>query len=119
MTVEADLFNCLKGLVGNRVYPDVAPGGAATPYITYQQVGGESVTFLESVMPDKANGRFQVNVWDINSIGASSLGRQVKKLLIESSTLRADPMGELIATHEPDTKLYGTRQFFSIWFSNT
>ena len=114
MTIEADLFNALKGLVSNRVYPDVAPLGATMPYITYQQVGGDSVSFLEAALPDKRNGRFQINVWSATRNEASTLMRTIATTLV--SALRADPMGEPVSDIDIDTGSYGSRQFFSIWF---
>ena len=62
MTVESMLFDALKGLVSNRVFPDIAPDLTPRPYITYQQVGGVAVNFLDPTIPSKANGRIQVNV---------------------------------------------------------
>lgn len=116
MTVESNLFDCLKGLVSNRVYPDVAPFGVEKPYITYQQVGGDVVTFIDSTMPSKRNGRFQLNVWATTRLAAAALARQVESALVTSSALRATPMGAAVSSYEPDTLLYGSRQFFSIWF---
>lgn len=116
MTVESDLFDRLKALVANRVYPDVAPAGAGTPYITYQQVGGDVVSFMESALPSKRNGRFQINVWAATRLTAAALMRDVEASLVTSTVLRADPQGGAVATFEPDTQLYGARQFFSIWF---
>jgi hypothetical protein len=116
MTVEADIFNRLKALVSNRVYPDVAPEGALKPYITYQQVGGEGVNFMENAVPSKKNGRFQFNVWATTRAEAASLSRQVEDSLVTSPVLLATVMGAPVATYEEDTKLYGTRQDFGIWF---
>lgn len=116
MTVEADIFNRLKTLVSNRVYPDVAPVGAAKPYITYQQVGGEGVNFMENAVPSKKNGRFQFNAWATTRAEAASLSRQVEDSLVTSPVLLATVMGAPVAIYEEDTKLYGTRQDFGIWF---
>jgi len=116
MTVEADIFTLLGSRVDNRVYPDVAPPGVDKPYITYQQVGGDVVSFLESAMPSKRNGRFQFNVWATTRLAASALMRQVEADLVTSTTLRAEAMGGAVSTYEEETKLYGSRQFFSIWF---
>lgn len=118
MTVEADLFAAIKSLTANRVYPDVAPVDAAKPYITYQQVGGEAVNFMESAAPGKRNGRFQINCWAETRVAAMSLARQAEDALIESTTLRAYVLGAPVAIYEEDTKLYGTRQDFSIWFAS-
>lgn len=115
MTVEVDLYNTLQSLVGGRVYPDVAPENTEKPYITYQQVGGESNNFLDATISSKKNGRFQINLWATSRIAAADLSRQIEDTLL-TSALYAMAMGAPTATYETDTKLYGTRQFFSIWF---
>jgi hypothetical protein len=38
--LEPLVFQALTGLVGGRVYPDIAPTNTPRPYITWQQVGG-------------------------------------------------------------------------------
>lgn len=118
MTVEADLFAVLGPLAGNRVYPDVAPSTAALPWITYQQVGGEVINFLESAAPGKRNARFQVNVWASTRVAAAALARQVEDTLLASTTLRATAIGAMSAQHEPETTppLFGSRQDFSVWY---
>jgi hypothetical protein len=116
MTVEADLFSALKGLVSNRVYPDVAPSGAVAPYITYQSVGGAGVNFLESAVPSKENGRFQINCWADTRAAASALSKLARNALVTSDVLRATAMGGPISNYDEDTLLYGTMRDFSIWF---
>jgi hypothetical protein len=116
MSIEADLFARLGTLVAGRVYPDVAPEGAALPYLTYQQVGGEIIGFIEGTLPSKRNGRFQISVWDTSRLSASELMRQVEASLVTSATLRALPMGAAVATYDEATQRRGARQFFSIWF---
>jgi hypothetical protein len=117
MTVEADIFNALKGLVTNRVYPDVAPSGAAKPYITYQQVGGVPVNFLESAVVGKRNGRFQFNVWADTRLAAATLSRQVEDALVTSAALHGFVLSAPVADYQEDLLLYGTRQDISIWFT--
>lgn len=116
MSVESNIVTALTSLVGGRIYPDVAPLDAAKPYITYQQVGGQVVNFLESIAPGKRNGRFQINVWAETRAQAADLSRQAEVILIEAPALLATPQAAATALYEPDTKLYGTLQFFSIWF---
>ena len=41
MTIETAIYDALKGLVGNRVFPDFAPLGTVRPFITYEQAGGD------------------------------------------------------------------------------
>lgn len=116
MAIELDITNALKPLVENRVYPDVGPDKGPRPYITFQQVGGDSVTFLEGGPPVKRYGRFQINVWGNRRDEASDLGRQVEDTLLSLTALSPEPVGGLVAVHEPETKLYGTIQDFSFWY---
>lgn len=116
MTVEFDIFDALKGLVGNRVYPDVGPADVLKPYATYQQVGGIPLNFVENAVPSKSHGRFQVNVWSTSRAECASLSRQAAAALITG--LLAEKMSEPIAMYEEDTKLYGSMQDFGIWYDN-
>ena len=113
MSLETSIFGALSALVGGRVYPDVAPDDTPTPYITYQQVGGRSVSFVDSTAPNKKNARVQINVWAATRTAASDLGRTVEDTL--RTALRATALGALVATYDPETRLRGTRQDFSIW----
>lgn len=66
-SIEAIVFAALKALVTNtdgtaRCYPDVGPANAVRPYITYQQVGGQSPNITQNVIGIQ-NTRLQVNVW--------------------------------------------------------
>lgn len=118
MTVEADIFNVLKTLVSNRAYPDVAPLGTTRPYITYQQVGGQGVNFMEATAPSKKNARFQVNVWATTRSAAAVLSRQVEDALRTTAGLQCTVLGAPVALYEEETTLYGTRQDFSFWHSS-
>lgn len=115
MSLETSIADALSALVDGRVYPDVADEQTPTPtpYITYQQVGGRSVSFVDSTAPNKKNARVQINVWAATRTAASDLGRTVEDTL--RTALRATALGALVATYDPETRLRGTRQDFSIW----
>lgn len=115
MTVESAIFDTLKTLVSSRVFPDVAPLSTALPYITYQQIGGEAFAYIENTLPDAKNGRFQVNVWATTRAAAAALALQVEAALIQSTAFQARAVGAPAATHEPDLKLYGSMQDFTVW----
>lgn len=115
MTTESLIFDALKGLVASRVYPDVAPANAVRPYITYQQVGGTAVNFLNSAQPDKSNARVQVNVWSDTRAQAALVSRQVESALRAATALQTTVLGQPIAEFEEDTLLRGMRQDFSFW----
>lgn len=113
--IEAALKDRISALFAGRVYPDVAPEGAATPYATYQQVGGAAVQFVGLDVPSKRNARMMVRVWATTRLEANNLARQVEDLLITSTVLQATVLGALVAAAETDRGLYGTRQDFSCW----
>ena len=116
MTVEADIYNALKSLTANRVYRDVAPDSVtALPRITFQQVGGQSVNFLETTAPSRKNARFQVNAWGADRDSVAVLSRQIENAMrVILATVLAAP----VAVYEYETKLYGTHQDFSIWHTD-
>lgn len=118
-TAEAIVFGALKSLVANgdgtyRCYPDVGPDSVTTPYITFQQVGGQSPNALTGVT-DIQNSRMQVNVWAATRIAAVDLMQSVIAALTTDS-IRGVTIGAPVSTYEPDTKLFGSRQDVSIWF---
>lgn len=115
MTVESDLYTLLKGLVGDRVYPDVAPLSTPRPYITYQQIGGQVLSYVGPEVPSEKNGSFQINVWADSRLAAAALALQVEAAFIGATVFVASPESAPIAQHEPDLNLYGTIQDFSIW----
>lgn len=114
MTTEATIVTLLQGLC-SRVYPDVAPAGTARPYVTYQQVGGRALTFMERTAPSKKHGRFQISVWADTRIAAAALALQIENAFITASTMQAEPLSAPVSDYEPDTKLYGARQDFTVW----
>lgn len=104
----------LKGLAGGRVYPDLAPAGVAKPYIVYQAAGGLDETTLDG--PDTLqNARMQVEVWADRRGDASALMRQVRNAMT-AEPIEAVPIGAPASEYESDTKLYGSRQDFSMWW---
>jgi hypothetical protein len=118
-SAEAIVFAALKALVPNgdgtfRCYPDVAPTGALRPYITYQAVGGQSPNYLSNNV-DLQNARMQLNVWADTRAAATTLMQSVIAALT-APAIKAVTIGAPVSTYEPDTKLYGSREDFSIWF---
>ena len=115
MTVESNIYDAVKGLVANRVFPDVAPSGTALPYITYQQVGGDAPTFLERSVVPKKNGSFQLNVWATTRAEAATLILAIEAALITATTFQAVPRAAPIAGYAEEPATYGYLQQFSIW----
>jgi len=115
VSIESTLYAALQSMVVGRVFPDVAPFATVRPYLTYQQVGGQSVNFIDPTLPSKANARFQVNVWADTRAEAAALSRQVEQALRSASALQTTVLGQPVASYEPEMLLYGTRQDFSFW----
>jgi hypothetical protein len=114
--IETLIFDALKALVNNRVYPDVAPQNTVRPYLTYQQVGGVAVNFVDQTIPSQKNGRWQINVWSNSAAERASLARLIEDSLRVAPTMQATVLSAPISVYEPDTRLYGAHQYFSIWF---
>ena len=115
MTVEADIFNALKTLVNNRVYPDLAPIGAARPFIAYSQVGGEALSFLERALPDKKHGRFQIDVYADSRTECASVALQVEAAMTASNAFQCRALSAPVSTYEPEVLIFGSQQDFSIF----
>lgn len=118
MSLEAALHALLASLCP-RVYPDVAPEPMpARPFVVYQQIGGEVINPIAHVpdVPDLRHARMQIAVWAATRLDASALARQIEDALRLWTVHRAAPVGALTADYEHDTRLYGARQDFSVWF---
>ncbi|MGB4064253.1 MAG: DUF3168 domain-containing protein [Azonexus sp.] len=113
MSIEADLKQLLVAINPN-TWPDVAPSGAATPYLTWQQLGGASVRYGDNTA-DSRWPLIQINAWAKTRLEAITLIRQVEDALCASSAFQAEPQGEPVSTYEPDTKLYGSIQRFEVF----
>lgn len=115
MSAEKGVFDALRALVADRVFPDFAPDGIARPYVTYQQVGGSPVNFLDAGLPDMRNARFRVNVWADKRAQASELSAQVESALRSAAALQVTVLTNPVALADPETRLRGTSQDFSVW----
>lgn len=117
MSMEEDIANALNSLVANRVYPDVAPTKVQKSYIVYQQVGGVAINYVEGGVVGQSNARVQVAVWSGTRLEASALSRQAEAALRQVASLKTTVLGAPVSVYDEDTKLYGSRQDFSVWFA--
>src|SRR5574343_1379892 len=74
MSMESDLSTLLKTICP-RVYPDLAPVGTVTPYVTWQAIGGTAIRFGDGSAPDKRNTLMQINVWSKTRLEALTMIR--------------------------------------------
>ena len=114
MSMESDLSTLLKTIFP-RVYPDLAPVGTVTPYVTWQAIGGTAIRFGDGSAPDKRNTLMQINVWSATRKEANTLARAIEAAITASPAFVATPEGEPASVHEEDTGLYGAIQRYSIW----
>lgn len=113
-SAESIVDEALAALAGGRVYPDVAPANPVRPYIVYQASGGIDETTLDGA-DTLQNCRMQVAVWAESRAEASTLIKQVRAVLTAAPVL-GKPIGSPVSVFEDDTKLYGSRQDYSIWY---
>jgi hypothetical protein len=114
MSMESDLNTLLKTIC-QRTFPDVADIGTAPPFIAWQLLGGESARALDNTALDTRNSYVQVAVYSTTRLESLAKIRAAEEAMCTSAAFACIPMGEPLATYEPDTKLYGAIQRFSIW----
>jgi hypothetical protein len=115
-TVEMQLFYALRNLVANRMYPDVAPVNVGMPYITYQQVGGYPVQFLDGTQANKARPRFQINVWGGTRREIAALAATIANTLCNTPELQTIIESEPTALHDEATDIRGSMQDFTFLY---
>ena len=116
MSLESSLFATLQG-VCPRVFPDVAPYGTQRPYVTWQQIGGTSLTYTEGSLPDRRCAYVQVNVWADTRAEANETMLAIEQAMVSASITgwTARPMSALQAAVDDDTEVRGAMQDFEIW----
>ena len=114
MTLEEKLVMLLKAIC-QRTFPDYAPTDTARPYVTWQQIGGDVVDFVDSAIPSKENALIQINVWSDRRAEAKDLIKQIEAALITAAVFQARPAGAAASDADPDMARYCSRQDFSIW----
>lgn len=114
MSLESDLYTVLSAQCP-RVFPDAAPATTATPYVTWQQIGGDVVSYTEGTLADRRNARVQINVWDKSRLSATALMLQIEAAICAASQFQARPDSAHVAAMDDDTDLRGCMQDFSIW----
>lgn len=111
-SAEKVVVDALKTIGGVKIYPDVGEVNAPRPYITYQAVGGQDVNGLDGPA-DLENQRMQITVWSDKRGDTTATMQAARAALITAGGI---PIGAAVSQYEADTKLYGSRLDFSIWF---
>ena len=115
MSLNADIFAALGPIVGNRVYPSVAPAGAGLPRIVYTRVGGEPVNYAEGTLTDREGARLQITVWAKTALDAEATLKAVDAAV--QAAFGSHRLGGPISSDEPENGLYGLHQDYEIWFA--
>lgn len=107
----------LLSAVCTRVYPDVAPPGTATPYITWQVIGGPAVSYVDDAVPDIRCAWVQVSCWAASRLEAITLMLAAENALVTASTpgFTARPQSGMRAMFSESDDLSGNSQDFEIW----
>lgn len=116
MSLEENLYTLLQAQCP-RVFPDVAPLSTPRPYITYQQIGGDDLAFVDDTLPNTRSPEVQINYWADTRTAAKALALQTRDALMVSPAMQARPIGGIVDDFDDDMQRYGSRQDFSIWAS--
>lgn len=115
-SAEAIVYEAIKTLASGGVFPDLAPVNTARPFIVFQAVGGQSTNYLSNT-DNLQNARVQISVWADDRLTAVAVMQSVIEALTPAPIF-ATSIGAPVSTWEFDTKLYGSRLDFSIWWNN-
>ncbi|WP_066339264.1 tail completion protein gp17 [Azohydromonas lata] len=114
MSLESALRDVLQAIC-SRAYPDVAPAGASTPYVVWQQIGGRATSYTDDAVPDEENSFVQVQAWANTRVEANGLMRQIEAAMVVAAAFAARPMSAMSAAPSDDENLRGAMQDFDIW----
>ncbi|MHC3124761.1 DUF3168 domain-containing protein [Acinetobacter sp. GN11] len=97
-----------------RVYEDVAPEGAEVPYVVWQELGGNSLNYVDNMPADNDDVMYQLKVYDTKADRASQVRTAVRKAL----ELYCFIMNPRISGVDHKTKQY-FRGFDASWIYET
>ena len=115
MTIEADIYTAIKGLVSNRCFPDFAPLGTVRPFITFEQAGGEALSFLDGSLPDKKHGRFEIGVYADSRASCAAIALQVEAAMAAATAFQSTAIHAPISDYASEVKIYSSTQNFSVF----
>ena len=113
MALEADLIAELKALCP-RVFVGTAPYGTATPYITWQHIGGQPLRYVDNAPADKRWPEIQINTWTDTPMQAFALSQQIEARLCAATAFDAEPVSEPIGAYDDADIASGYLQTFKI-----
>lgn len=114
MSLETDLQALLEGICP-RVFADFAELKTQKPYVTWQQIGGRSVTFVDNLVPSKENAYVQINVWSTTRSEAKTIAKQIESAMTTATAFQARPISAVVSDADNELRIYSTRQDFDCW----
>ena len=111
--LEEDFVAVLRSQCA-RAFPDTAPLSTAKPYVTWMNVGGIALRYIDNTAANRRMALVQVNVWDTSRAGALALIRSIEDALCAAQAFVATPASEAVSSSEEDLGLYGARQDFTV-----
>jgi len=114
MTTDEKITALLRTICP-RTYCDFAPTDTQRPYCTYQVIGGDSLSYLDAVVPNKENVEVQISIWSDSRLEATALAKQVEAALITATNMQASSLGAAASDFDADMSVRSSQQDFSIW----
>lgn len=116
MSYQSDIYTALAvsgavfDIVATRVFPDVADGSAAAPYIVYQTISTSSTT-LHDGGRDIEFANIQFSCWAKTRAAAIALGSALDGILdgntIAGTSTATFTFSGVSSSYDSDSKLYG------------
>ncbi len=87
------------------------------PFITFEQAGGEALSFIDGTLPDKKHGRFEIGVYADSRAACAALALQVESAMAAATAFQSIAIHAPISDYAPDVKIYSSTQNFSVFSS--
>lgn len=110
----------LSALVGARIFPDIAPQDAGTPFVVWQEVSLQTPQDLNgfAISGGVDNYRIQITSWATTVRGATiarNVNDQVKAAMAAATGVKALLVDSRAMPYESDTRRHGMQSDFSVW----
>lgn len=100
--------SAITDLVGESIYPSIAPEGAQTTRITYTGIFGAPLTSINGYTSGVQRRGVQIDCWGLNFARASNVAQAVfERLCVPAENISFEVTDyPLLDDFEPDTKLH-------------
>ena len=79
--IQEQVFTALSGVVGGRVFPNVAPNNVQKPYVVYMRVASQPENTLADGIPVE-NTRMQIDCFDTTYAAVTTLAENIKAAVV-------------------------------------